>query len=333
MENVKDNAVNVATNVNLLNEVENRWIFINEAGQPEFAWSPAPGDEVKLAVHDGQFHADELLAVCLLELFWLEREAIVDRTRNPEYLKDYIRIDVGEGIFDHHGVRAEPGVAACSRVWEVLKRSGLVPEYAQEAIDDLVEVVAAWDTGDSSKGESPLAFVHAYSTAATALTAGGDCGKWLPRYTYEVEMFLSARSAVRDFLQAKLAAAHAADKARDAAEACIDEAGDDAVVVFNRASRCAPVKEMLWDRKSPAVYYISQEGDEDWRILCAADPTAEEFSFFSSRRLLKDEFRGLRGDELSSKSGIPGGIFCHAAGFIAGFKTREAAVEFARINL
>lgn len=318
---------------NLCNAVEAQWIIANPEGLPEFAFSPAPGDNVKLAVHDGQFHADELLAISLLELFWFEHMAEIVRTRNPELLSECVRVDVGEGIFDHHGPRAEAGIAACSRVWEVLKRSRLVPAYAQETLDDVVEVVAAWDTGDASKGESPLAFVHAYSAAASAFEADGDCGGWLPPGTNAAITFGAAHRAVLSFLRSKLAAAHSADKAKAAAESCIEAAGDDPVVVFDRASRCAPVKEMLWIRKSPAVFYVSPEAEDDWRILCAADPAEEEFTPFNSRKLLNEEFRGLRGDELSEKSGVPGGIFCHAAGFIAGFKTREAAVEFAKLNL
>jgi len=42
------------------------------------------------------------------------------------------------------------------------------------------------------------------------------------------------------------------------------------------------------------------------------------------------EWRGLRDEELSKKSGIPGCIFVHATGFIGGNKTEEGVLEMAR---
>lgn len=315
----------------LINKVEDQWVF-NADGKAELAWCPCPGDIVRVAVHSGPFHADDVLAVALLELFWLERGADVVRTRDPEVLEGCVRVDVGEGLLDHHGVRAEPGVAACTRVWQLLNQSGLVPEYAPTALDDLVRAVAAWDTGDCS-APNPLGYVHDLCALATAHEANGDVGKWGPDLckTYD-KAFAEALKMVRRHLLAMLGAARAAEAAAQAAEAAMVEYSDKPVVVFDRAARCAPVKEMLWKAGHSAIFYISPEGDEDWRVLCAADPGAE-FSPFSSRKLLKEEFRGLCGDSLSAAGGIAGGIFCHAAGFIAGFKTREAAEKFAYENL
>jgi uncharacterized UPF0160 family protein len=39
---------------------------------------------------------------------------------------------------------------------------------------------------------------------------------------------------------------------------------------------------------------------------------------FQSRKPLPEAWRGLRDDELSAKTGIEGGIFVHASGFIGG---------------
>ena len=50
-------------------------------------------------------------------------------------------------------------------------------------------------------------------------------------------------------------------------------------------------------------------------------------------RGLPEPLRGLRDEELSSKSGVPGCIFIHAAGFIGGAKTKEAVYELAKMSL
>jgi uncharacterized UPF0160 family protein len=39
---------------------------------------------------------------------------------------------------------------------------------------------------------------------------------------------------------------------------------------------------------------------------------------FDSRKALPEAWRGLRGEELSEKSGVEGGIFVHASGFVGG---------------
>lgn len=41
-------------------------------------------------------------------------------------------------------------------------------------------------------------------------------------------------------------------------------------------------------------------------------------------------WRGLRDDDLSKESGIPGGVFVHISGFIGGNLTREGAIAMAR---
>ena len=51
------------------------------------------------------------------------------------------------------------------------------------------------------------------------------------------------------------------------------------------------------------------------------------------RLSLLEEWRGIRDDELSTLSGIPGCIFVHASGFIGGNQTYEGVLEMARRTL
>jgi len=51
---------------------------------------------------------------------------------------------------------------------------------------------------------------------------------------------------------------------------------------------------------------------------------------FENRKPLPAEWRGLRDEELSTKSGIEGCVFVHAAGFIGGNKTYEGALQMAQ---
>ena len=59
-----------------------------------------------------------------------------------------------------------------------------------------------------------------------------------------------------------------------------------------------------------------------------------QFCVFSIFRLsLPEEWQGVRDEELSTKSGIPGCIFVHASGFIGGNKTYEGALTMAQTAL
>ena len=85
--------------------------------------------------------------------------------------------------------------------------------------------------------------------------------------------------------------------------------------------------------ESPKVLYIlypeSSQENSKWRIQCV--PVATDS--FESRRPLKQEWRGIRDEELSKVSSIDGCIFAHASGFIGGNRTREGAMKMATAML
>lgn len=87
------------------------------------------------------------------------------------------------------------------------------------------------------------------------------------------------------------------------------------------------------DKDAPKVLYVlypegPQEGAK-WRVQCVS-VTRDSFE---SRRPLREEWRGVRDEDLSAKTGIPGCVFVHASGFIGGNATREGALEMARRSM
>jgi uncharacterized UPF0160 family protein len=54
---------------------------------------------------------------------------------------------------------------------------------------------------------------------------------------------------------------------------------------------------------------------------------------FESRKALPSAWRGLRDDELSKETGIPGCVFVHMSGFIGGNSTFEGALAMVRSTL
>ncbi|KAF2275123.1 metal-dependent protein hydrolase [Westerdykella ornata] len=81
---------------------------------------------------------------------------------------------------------------------------------------------------------------------------------------------------------------------------------------------------------APQVLYVlfpeTDEADSKWRIRAVS----KENSGFENRKDLPDAWKGVRDEELSRISGIPGGVFVHAAGFIGGNKTFEGALAMAQ---
>jgi len=79
-----------------------------------------------------------------------------------------------------------------------------------------------------------------------------------------------------------------------------------------------------------AIYVVyPDETAGNWRVQGV--PVSSES--FESRKALPEAWRGLRDDELSRVSGIEGGIFIHASGFIGGNKTKEGALKMAQTAL
>jgi uncharacterized UPF0160 family protein len=54
---------------------------------------------------------------------------------------------------------------------------------------------------------------------------------------------------------------------------------------------------------------------------------------FELRRGLKEEWRGLRDEELEKANGIPGSVFCHINGFIGVGTSFESVLEMAKLSL
>ncbi|KAI0143076.1 putative UPF0160 protein C27H6.8 [Xylariaceae sp. FL1272] len=104
------------------------------------------------------------------------------------------------------------------------------------------------------------------------------------------------------------------------------------IMVFDGES--VPWKDHLYtlEEESGAVskvlYVLYPEKptpDAKWRIQ--AVPVAD--GSFESRKALPEPWRGSRDEQLDEKSGIKGGVFVHASGFIGGNKTFEGAKAMA----
>ncbi|KAF7894902.1 hypothetical protein EAF00_006716 [Botryotinia globosa] len=104
------------------------------------------------------------------------------------------------------------------------------------------------------------------------------------------------------------------------------------ILVFDGQS--VPWKDHLYtledqeNSENKVLYVLYPENprpDAKWRIQCV--PNTKDS--FQSRKPLPEAWRGFRDEELSEITGIPGGVFVHAAGFIGGNKTFDGASKMA----
>lgn len=71
---------------------------------------------------------------------------------------------------------------------------------------------------------------------------------------------------------------------------------------------------------------VQDDRSKHWRVQAVAVSPDR----FESRRPLPAQWRGLRDEELSKESGIPGCVFVHMSGFIGGNQTYEGALAMAK---
>ncbi|MCO5609967.1 hypothetical protein L7F22_064202 [Adiantum nelumboides] len=77
------------------------------------------------------------------------------------------------------------------------------------------------------------------------------------------------------------------------------------------------------DDASNTLYVVYPDEAGKWRVQ-AVPKTPESFA---SRKALPEPWRGVRDEELSSKTGIPGCIFVHQSGFIGGEFTFSLSLQ------
>ena len=76
-------------------------------------------------------------------------------------------------------------------------------------------------------------------------------------------------------------------------------------------------------------YVVFCDSGGSWRVRAVSVNSGS----FESRKSLPEPWRGVRDEELSKLTGVEGCVFAHASGFIGGAKTREGALQMAKLAL
>ncbi|KAM9320955.1 MYG1 exonuclease [Gastrophryne carolinensis] len=317
----------------------------------------------KIGTHNGTFHCDEALACYLLRILEPYREAEIVRTRDPALLAQCdVVVDVGaeydpsRNRFDHHQrtfcetmkslypdkpwvtklssaglVYAHFGTQILALLLDTEEHDPIIPVLYDKMYENFIEEIDAIDNGVSQYDEEPRYNVTTNLSSRVghlnprwnepdqdteagfkkAMELAGT--EFVSRLDFYHRSWLPARGLVEEAIRQRLQ---------------VDGSGE---VIILAQGGC-PWKEHLFqvekelnlEKQIKYVIYPDQSGK--WRVQCV--PTGP--NTFQNRLSLPEDWRGLRAEDLTSVSGIPGCIFVHASGFIGGNETQGGALEMAR---
>jgi uncharacterized UPF0160 family protein len=290
---------------------------------------------MRLATHPGNFHADDVFAVAVLELVHGELEIVRTRDAELQAAAD-LRVDVGgrhdpaTGDFDHHqkggaGERAN-GIryASFGLVWREHGEALAGSAEAAAAIDErLVCGVDANDVGQTLS-EPLIGDIRPMSVSGVIAALNPAWDEALTP-AEEDARFAQAVALARAMLEREIAGAAAFDRARDLVAAAIRRAGDPRVIELDSNM---PWRETVTTTAPEALYVVYPKAD-GW----GSQAVPREVGSFENRLSFPADWRGRSGEELVAATGVADAIFCHAAGFYASAGSRDGIVALVSASI
>eukprot|EP01063_Lacrimia_lanifica_P014385 TRINITY_DN2099_c0_g3_i1.p1 TRINITY_DN2099_c0_g3~~TRINITY_DN2099_c0_g3_i1.p1 ORF type:complete len:363 (+),score=182.58 TRINITY_DN2099_c0_g3_i1:64-1089(+) len=321
---------------------------------------PAGVSAKLIGTHDGAFHCDEALAVAMLKMTGEFEDAVVVRSRKPDILAQCnVVVDVGAKyepeklLFDHHQPEFQGTMDTGLHTYNTrLSSAGLVyKHYGREVIAALVpglddaasmrlydkvykafmEHIDGIDNGVAQfKAPSGEKLIQNYQVSTSLSSRVGALHpRWnqpsndesfndgfkkavamtreafVDKVDFYGNAWLPARAIVNEMLEGRFEV-HPSGK------------------IVKLAQHC-PWGEHLFEAErdmgieGEVLYCLFPDAKRGYRVRAVG----VEGTDFGQRKSLP--WKGLRDDALSQESGIPGGVFVHASGFIGGNETYEGA--------
>ena len=275
-----------------------------------------------VATHDGPFHADDVMAVALIRVFY-DGEAAVVRTRDPKKIDaaDLV-VDVGalfdpsQGRFDHHQASYQGPRSSAGMILDWLTDTGRIGgDLSSSLRTGLMDYIDDVDNGRVA----PKPTVPCFPRIVEALThnarshpefdaafeeAVGLGTSWLRGLRAEHERVLEAKRVV-------------------AAAMAKAEASGSRLIELDQYVPWKPVYFENGGGEHPTDYVLHPGTDGSWRVVAIPPKLGD----FGQKRPLPEAWAGLTDEALEAVTGVAGSVFCHKNRFIAVFRTREGALE------
>jgi uncharacterized UPF0160 family protein len=282
-----------------------------------------------VATHPGNFHADDVFAVAVLQLAHGPLDVVRTRDEAALAAADF-RVDIGgrsdpaTGDFDHHqrgGAGERPNgirYASFGLVWR--EYGARLAGAGADAIDErLIQGVDANDTGQNI---STALFEGIRPMTVSGVVASFN-GVWDEELSAaeEDERFAEAVTFATGVLERELRGAAAYQRALALVREAIARSGDPRVVELDRK---LPWHETVVTTAPEALYVIYPKSD-GWGMQAVPRVLGE----FENRKDLPEAWAGHSGEDLAAVTGVPDAIFAHGKRFYVSAGSREGILALA----
>ncbi|PVZ96828.1 hypothetical protein BB558_006739 [Smittium angustum] len=316
-----------------------------------------------IGTHSGSFHADEALAIFILQLLPQYSDSLIVRTRDPiELEKCDIVVDVG-GVYDHQTKRYDHHQRSFNETFSSdfktkLSSAGLIyKHYGTSAIQTIIpdieannleilykkvykSLIEGFDGVDNgiSRYPSDIDPLYEENTSISSRVKHLNPSWEDPNPNYD-EKFKLAIPLVGDLFMDTvkyygLSWMPARQIVQDAFDSRYKVDPSGLILSLERfcpwESHLFEIEDSLNDPNMQKPLYVIFE---DSNGSCRVRAISKKLGSFENRKPLPEQWRGYRDDELSERSKIKDCIFVHATGFIGGNKTKEGAIEMARKSI
>lgn len=292
----------------------------------------------KIVIHNGVFHADEVMAVAILQLAYVTEDMSIKRTRDLNEFEDAdFVIDVGgrfDGInyFDHHQntftLTRNNGIpySSAGLIWRYINEQGLIdPDVFDQVDERLIQPIDAMDNGVEIIGDYDPNYFYSGQILDlynyTPYTISNVISSFNPTWDEGQDFDTAFYNAV-DFARMILKREIKYVESRIKAASMIEITDLDYVIL----DRFVPWQEVICQHGHiKFVIYPNLNGQ--WNLQCV--PTVAGKT--DQRKPLPEAWAGLQSSELQSITGLGDAIFCHKGRFIAGCGSKESCVEMIRM--
>lgn len=287
---------------------------------------------MKVATHDGTFHADEAFAIAALSLLGQPVEIVRTRDQHVMAACD-VRVDVGfahdptDGDFDHHqrgGAGERPNGVRFASFGLVWRHHGTALCGGDAAVAARVDVtlVQGIDANDTGQALSrPLV------EGVQPMTVSGLIARLNPTWDEDSDTadqdrrFSQAIALAAPIIEREIVAAAAQERALRLVAEAIERSPDPRLVELDRN---VPWHEAVV-RDAPQALFVLLPKRAGWGI----EAVPRRLGSFGNRRELPEAWAGLSGDALAAVTGVEDAVFCHAGRFLAVARSREGALALA----
>ncbi|BCE00340.1 MYG1 family protein [Marinicellulosiphila megalodicopiae] len=285
-------------------------------------------NDLTVATHNGNFHADDVFAVATLKHVYSDFNLV--RTRDLDVIaKADIVLDVGgvydqdSNRFDHHqrgGAGARENGIPYSSFGLIWKKFGLqICEGNQDvfaSIDaNLVSTIDAIDCGHVEGVSTGISLSQSISMFNPT---------WQEQADYD-GCFNEAVEFATRLLSRFIAAASGGVNAKSIVASAIENAKDPRVIVLEQYT---PWKTTVHTLSKDALYVVYPSQGQ-WRI----QTVPVELGSFEDRKSLPTPWAGLSDQALQQVTQLEDATFCHNGLFIAGAKSFESVMQMAEMAL